>query len=332
MTADRSLDVATYLRLRRADTETAPAGWDHFAWLRWVARGGRLVGLSASDLKVLIFLASAADRQTSVSYWSNGRIGEEMGLDPQTVGRAKARLAKRGLVRLERKAGPGNVDKVYLIMPPAAAGEECSPRLDAEPAPPPNPPPSPPLGPPHPTALSGASDLDRSVRPPWTDSSGATGRVGPPNPSPNPPSEPPPLRGPARKPLAPAVTPVMWESASTTKAAAAAVLEEGGMAKKKAHGLLQRHPATADQVRNVLANARALKAAGRLKNWEGFVVHALKERDYELDMAAEKLLKAEARRAADRARVVAEPEPAVMSDAERRAAWQRLRQEGKSGG
>lgn len=66
-------------------------------------------------------------------------------------------------------------------------------------------------------------------------------------------------------------------------AAAAAALKRAGFGPRVAHGLISQHRPTLQHVRNIIANAAAMRREGKLRHFQGFVRSAIASGNWSLD-------------------------------------------------
>lgn len=271
--------------------------FNRFVWERWLQDEGPYGQLSRVQLALLMLMARSADAD-GVSYWGKTAAAERCGCGVDAVRVAYRALEQQGLIRLVERGGvrgQRRASRYRIIM--------HKPDADL----PAQPPATQPDAAPGPIAVSGWTGPPDAA--PASTSSPTTGLRHKPRggcarrPEGAAPQAP---RSPKRKPAeqtrarcAPCESAGLFESPQCTARAAAAALIDFGFAPNVARGLVGEHKPTADQVRTVIANARAWEQAaklgkrGPLNNPIGFVRSQIAQRLYEPDPA----VLAQARRA-----------------------------------
>lgn len=274
------------LRLTTDGEPRPQAKFDRFAWERWLISSGAMAQLKPAERAVLWMMAIAADR-SGESYWSLPRLAEATGYQDKggecrAVRNARRELHAKGLIELVEQGGGKRASRYRIVMQHAAG---CLAPHDVPGAP-----------------LQGERPPDRH---PGTPVSGLpqTGTHVPPTPE----RTFPPARNErsgvtahrtnhgtaAAAPDAQVSADVaLWDSPTATARAAAAALVEFGFSAREAAGIVSQHKPTAEQVRTVIANARAWQdqhASGdrpdALRHPKRFVARKIAQREYEPDPA-----------------------------------------------
>lgn len=251
--------------------ETRPR-FDRFAWERWLISSGAMAKLKPAERAVLWMMTIAADKQGE-SYWSLPRLAEATGYQDKAgecraVRNARRDLASAGLIELVEQGGGKRASRYRIVMHEAqgrtAPHDHPGTHVPETPDPGTSVPPTP----------------ERTFPPARNERSGVTAhRTN--------------HRTAAAVRDAPGGSDVaLWDSPSATSRAAAAALVDFGFSAKEAAGIVSQHRPTAEQVRNVIANARGWQdqhAKGRrkdpLKFPKRFVRKQIASKEFELDAA-----------------------------------------------
>lgn len=299
--------------LRLTPPDDRPGPWDACRWT-WSLKHGLLRDLTQAEIKVLLCYVAHADARTGQAHPSVPAIAAATGLKDRAIHAARKTLLEGNdrhepLMQMLEPGGGRRAMRVALIMPapdPVGCVGAGPPALHRD-APQP-------CTPMQGSPASGCRGKHSHGSPPGKQQQGAPGTSAP-------------------RTVAP---PTLFTSGGRD-AAAAEILLGLGMPPKVAHGLVTQHRPTAEQLRNVLANAEARNAAhargecpSGVANLQGFVVAAIRRAHYQLD---DRVLAERRRAQQQRQRAAQAADAAAQADrdrqrAERRAAleaaWERL--------